>query len=63
MPQQRSKDKALVGGFIHKDLKNQLKRIARAEGKTMTELAIELFEDGVAKRGRKGLVKAGRRKK
>ena len=48
----------MVGGFIHKNLKSELKRIARAEGKTMTDLAIEFFEEGVARRSR-----AARRKK
>jgi hypothetical protein len=51
MPQQRSKDKTMVGGFIRKSLKSELKRIARIEGKTITDLAIEFFEEGVAKRG------------
>jgi hypothetical protein len=53
MPGQRAKDKVMVGGFIHKSLKNKLKALARARRVTMTELAVALFEEGVRRHGRK----------
>ena len=59
MPGQRAKDKVMVGGFIQKSLKSRLKILAKKRKVTMTELAVELFEEGV-KRHLKGSKGRGR---
>lgn len=53
MPSQRSKDKALIGGFHPKPLKELIAKIAKREGKTEVEVQREMLIDGALRRGEK----------
>jgi predicted HicB family RNase H-like nuclease len=47
MPNQRSSDKKILSAYIDKHLKQALVELAAKEGKTLTELCSEMFEEAV----------------
>lgn len=53
MPSQRSKEKALIGGFHPKSLKALIAKIAKREGKTEVEVQREMLIEGALRRGEK----------
>lgn len=53
MPDQRAKNKVMIGGYYEDNLKKELLAIANAEGKSLSELAEEIFIECVKNRKKK----------
>lgn len=47
MPNQRKASKVHLGGYYEKELKDELKKLAKDRGITMSELVDELLREGV----------------
>lgn len=55
MPNQRSKDKAYLGGYVHKDLYAEIVRLAKQEGSGDNKFGFvaTLIREGIERRGKR----------
>ena len=50
MPNQRAKNKSLLGAFVDVEVKNQVLRLAKSSGKSVSQLLIESLQEYMLKR-------------
>lgn len=60
MPNQRSKKKSFVGGYVPSKLAADIRSVAKHEHKDVVEIIVELFNEGVKKRNRARLKRASK---